>query len=51
MKPAKDVRTLLTAMSALAVVSLQEVPKGADRAPGRTFYLWCVRICTYVAFN
>ncbi|KAI0797830.1 RNA polymerase III subunit RPC82-domain-containing protein [Abortiporus biennis] len=38
----KDVRPLLTAMSAESLVSIQEVPKTADRNPTRTFYLWYV---------
>ena len=38
----KDVRPLLTAMSANSIVSLQEVPKSADRNPTRMFYLWYV---------
>lgn len=37
---AKDVRPLLSAMSAESLVSLQEVPKSADRNPTRMFYLW-----------
>jgi DNA-directed RNA polymerase III subunit RPC3 len=36
----KDVRTLLAAMSNDMLVSIQEIPKTADRAPSRTFYLW-----------
>ncbi|CDO70737.1 hypothetical protein BN946_scf184798.g52 [Trametes cinnabarina] len=38
----KDVRPLLSAMSAESLVSLQEVPKSADRNPTRMFYLWYV---------
>ncbi|TFY65459.1 hypothetical protein EVG20_g5577 [Dentipellis fragilis] len=38
----KDVRPLLTAMSAESLISIQEVPKSADRNPTRTFYLWYV---------
>ncbi|KAI0818906.1 hypothetical protein BC629DRAFT_1465091 [Irpex lacteus] len=38
----KDVRPLLTAMSAESIVSLQEVAKSADRNPARTFFLWYV---------
>ena len=38
----KDVRPLLTAMSANSIISLQEVPKSADRNPTRMFYLWFV---------
>ncbi len=40
----KDVRPLLTAMSAESIVSLQEVAKSADRNPARTFFLWYVSI-------
>lgn len=36
----KDVRPLLSAMSAGSLISIQEVPKSADRNPTRTFYLW-----------
>ncbi|KAF7796893.1 hypothetical protein EIP86_008078 [Pleurotus ostreatoroseus] len=38
----KDVRPLLSAMAADSIISLQEVPKSADRNPARTFYLWYV---------
>jgi DNA-directed RNA polymerase III subunit RPC3 len=38
----KDVRPLLSAMSAESLISIQEVPKSADRNPTRTFYLWSV---------
>ncbi|KAA1474824.1 hypothetical protein DENSPDRAFT_852553 [Dentipellis sp. KUC8613] len=38
----KDVRPLLTSMSAESLISIQEVPKSADRNPTRTFYLWYV---------
>ncbi|KAI0933160.1 hypothetical protein AcV7_004715 [Taiwanofungus camphoratus] len=38
----KDVRPLLSALSADSLISLQEVPKSADRNPTRTFYLWYV---------
>ncbi|KAH9981485.1 hypothetical protein BGW80DRAFT_1270469 [Lactifluus volemus] len=38
----KDVRPLLSAMSAESLISIQEVPKSADRNPTRTFYLWYV---------
>jgi hypothetical protein len=37
----KDVRPLLSAMAADGVISMQEVPKSADRNPSRMFYLWC----------
>ena len=36
----KDVRPLLSAMAADSIISLQEVPKSADRNPARTFFLW-----------
>lgn len=36
----KDVRPLLSAMAADSLISLQEVPKSADRNPARTFFLW-----------
>ncbi|OJT01615.1 DNA-directed RNA polymerase III subunit RPC3 [Trametes pubescens] len=42
MMAAKDARPLLSAMSAESLVSLQEVPKSADRNPTRMFYLWYV---------
>jgi DNA-directed RNA polymerase III subunit RPC3 len=42
MMAAKDVRPLLSALSTDSLVSIQEVPKSADRNPTRTFYLWCV---------
>jgi DNA-directed RNA polymerase III subunit RPC3 len=38
----KDVRPLLSAMSAESLISIQEVPKSADRNPTRMFYLWYV---------
>ncbi|OBZ75626.1 DNA-directed RNA polymerase III subunit RPC3 [Grifola frondosa] len=38
----KDVRPLLSTLSADSLISLQEVPKSADRNPTRTFYLWYV---------
>jgi len=38
----KDVRPLLASMSEENLVSIQEVPKGADRNPTRTFYVWHV---------
>ena len=40
MMSAKDVRPLLSAMSAESLVSLQEVPRTSDRNPTKTFYLW-----------
>lgn len=45
MMAAKDARPLLSAMSAESLVSLQEVPKSADRNPTRMFYLWCAHNC------
>lgn len=38
----KDCRPLLFSLSADSFVSLQEVPRGADRNPTRTFFLWWV---------
>ncbi|KAF9792413.1 hypothetical protein BJ322DRAFT_998384 [Thelephora terrestris] len=38
----KDCRPLLFALSADNFISLQEVPRGADRNPTRTFFLWYV---------
>lgn len=40
--PVTAVRPLLTLLSADSLVSIQEVPKGADRNPQRTIYLWYV---------
>ena len=40
----KDVRPLLSAMSTESIVSLQEVPKSADRNPARTFFLWYAKL-------
>ncbi|KZS99017.1 hypothetical protein SISNIDRAFT_480604 [Sistotremastrum niveocremeum HHB9708] len=42
MLPHKVVHPLLSAMSQDSLISLQEVPKGNDRNPNRTFYLWFV---------
>tara|TARA_R110002050_G_scaffold220573_3_gene356411 strand:- start:90 stop:497 length:408 start_codon:yes stop_codon:yes gene_type:complete len=42
MVPIKDTREALYKMLAAQFVYLQEVPKGADRIPSRTFYLWSV---------
>ncbi|KAH9966472.1 hypothetical protein BC827DRAFT_1124567 [Russula dissimulans] len=36
----KDVRPLLSAMTSESLISIQEVPKSADRNPTRMFYLW-----------
>ncbi|KAH9998118.1 hypothetical protein BJV74DRAFT_768004 [Russula compacta] len=38
----RDVRPLLSVMSAESLISIQEVPKSADRNPTRMFYLWYV---------
>ncbi|CAL1704246.1 unnamed protein product [Somion occarium] len=38
----KESRPLLGALSAESLISIQEVPKSADRNPARTFYLWHV---------
>lgn len=38
----KDVRVITAALSASSLLELQEVPRSADRAPSRTFYLWHV---------
>jgi hypothetical protein len=40
----KDVRPLLSAMSAESLISIQEVPKSADRNPTRMFYLWSAQL-------
>jgi len=40
--PRKDVRKTLYNMYAGHVLSLQEVPRSADRMPARTFFLWGV---------
>ncbi|KAF9159531.1 RNA polymerase III subunit C82 [Actinomortierella ambigua] len=40
MMPVKDVREKLTTLYTFGVLNMQEVPKSADRAPSRTFYLW-----------
>jgi DNA-directed RNA polymerase III subunit RPC3 len=36
----KDVRPILASLSSEGLVTLQDVPKGNDRNPNRTFYLW-----------
>ncbi|KAG8936233.1 RNA polymerase III subunit C82 [Tulasnella sp. 418] len=36
------IRPILVRLSSASLVSLQEVPKSADRNPSRTFYLWYV---------
>lgn len=42
MLPAKETREKLGLLNQAGVVEIQEIPKTADRAPGRTFYLWYV---------
>ncbi|OCB84153.1 hypothetical protein A7U60_g8829 [Sanghuangporus baumii] len=42
MMAATAVRPLLSLLSAESLISIQEVPKGADRNPQRTIYLWYV---------
>ncbi|KAJ8078439.1 RNA polymerase III subunit C82 [Marasmius tenuissimus] len=44
MMAAKDVRPLLTALTADGLVCTVEVPKSADRNPTRMFYLWYVDV-------
>jgi DNA-directed RNA polymerase III subunit RPC3 len=43
----KDVRPLLASLSSDSLVSIQEVPKSADRNPARTFYLWYELLHTF----
>ncbi|KAK9374062.1 RNA polymerase III subunit RPC82-domain-containing protein [Lipomyces chichibuensis] len=38
--PPKDIRSQLTALHEIGCLDLQEVPRGTDRAPSRTYYLW-----------
>ncbi|KAK9237126.1 RNA polymerase III subunit RPC82-domain-containing protein [Lipomyces kononenkoae] len=38
--PPKDIRAQLTALHEIGCLDLQEVPRGTDRAPSRTYYLW-----------
>lgn len=38
----KDVRVITASLSSSSLLELQEVPRSADRAPSRTFYLWHV---------
>ncbi len=40
--PKKRVREVLYALLHAKFVSLQEIPRGADRNPSRSFYLWGV---------
>ncbi|KAL5529325.1 hypothetical protein ACEPAG_5310 [Sanghuangporus baumii] len=42
MMAATTVRPLLSLLSAESLISIQEVPKGADRNPQRTIFLWYV---------
>ncbi|EEB05601.2 DNA-directed RNA polymerase III complex subunit Rpc82 [Schizosaccharomyces japonicus yFS275] len=36
----KDIRAHLTSMCEVGALDIQEVPRSADRAPSKTFYLW-----------
>ncbi|KAK9458576.1 RNA polymerase III subunit RPC82-domain-containing protein [Lipomyces oligophaga] len=38
--PTKEIRSHLTALHEIGALDLQEVPKGSDHAPSRTYYLW-----------
>lgn len=40
--PVKDAREVLGRLAAGALIEQQEVPRSADRAPARTFFLWYV---------
>ncbi|KAK4702468.1 DNA-directed RNA polymerase III subunit RPC3, partial [Phenoliferia sp. Uapishka_3] len=40
--PVKDAREVLGRLSSTALIEQQEVPRSADRAPSRTFFLWYV---------
>ncbi|KAI7872650.1 RNA polymerase III subunit RPC82-domain-containing protein [Spinellus fusiger] len=42
MLPAKDTREKLAMLNLKGFVEIQEVPRSADRAPGRSFHLWYV---------
>ncbi|KAK9765015.1 RNA polymerase III subunit C82 [Basidiobolus ranarum] len=42
MVPGKDAREKLHQLATAGLLEVQEVPKSADRAPSRTFYLWHV---------
>ncbi|KAI8081289.1 RNA polymerase III subunit RPC82-domain-containing protein [Halteromyces radiatus] len=42
MLPPKDTREKLAQLNLHGFVEIQEVPKSADRAPGRSFHLWYV---------
>jgi hypothetical protein len=42
--PVTETRERLYKMLSCEFVHLQEVPRTADHAPSRTFYLWSVRI-------
>ncbi|KDQ13190.1 hypothetical protein BOTBODRAFT_111828 [Botryobasidium botryosum FD-172 SS1] len=38
----KDVQPLLVALSAASIIAQQEVPRGTERTPSKTFYLWYI---------
>lgn len=40
--PVKDARETISRLAAASLIEPQEVPRSADRAPSRTFYLWYV---------
>ncbi|KIY67670.1 hypothetical protein CYLTODRAFT_422316 [Cylindrobasidium torrendii FP15055 ss-10] len=42
MMATKDVRPKLSALAGESIISTSEVPRGADRNPTRTFYLWYI---------
>ena len=42
--PVSETREYLYKMLSCEFVHLQEVPRTADHAPARTFYLWSVRM-------
>jgi len=42
MMTSKEVRPMLASLSGEGLVTLQDVPKGNDRNPNRTFYLWYI---------
>src|ERR1700709_1546780 len=44
MLPAKDTREKLALLCTHGICDIQEVPKSADRAPSRTFFLWFVNL-------
>ena len=45
----KDVRALLAVLVSESLISVQDVPKSADRSAARTFYLWYVIPSTQTA--